>query len=306
MTHGHRLVGLSLHFGEPASTSRAVDISDIAAKAFQAIEFRPDKTTVLNGRVYQQLTAGDDRIKQALYSCFGVSLSVEALDSNIQNLQANSFGRLESIQRCKVNLSEKIAHVRWAEVAQLAASSLSPAVVTSVAAVLSSLSDSLHAAHTILSNEVIDANLFTTDDSSIVLINSRFETVQTSSRYILLLCGISRRKVFLNLNVRRIGFTTSFTQSIKDGSPHVIRKIQNNVLLPPSPQLAGRSATAPSSVPVRSTNERAQLVAGFTPLASPVPTPLAPSRALYPVDESPPARVDASPLSVLRDLPPRL
>ena len=273
----HRVIGLSLHFGNgekkvvlpditpPSTTHRlgeatkelgsldGLDTDQIARKCFQSIQFRSNDTTVLDGRTYYHLSKStDERVKQTLYTLFGVRLSIEELDSNIENLELNRFGWVEQIENTKLDLSKRVAHAKIAEIALLACSSLSPMMVNSVSAVLSSLADSLQSMSAVLQKHTIDANLFSTDDSTIILVNSRFSTEQMSSKWFACLCGLSQTRILLSLQIRRIGFSTAFCDLIRTDSPLVRRRIQKERhLLPPSPEFTTRSATAPSSVPIR-------------------------------------------------------
>ena len=330
----HELLGMSLHFGNgqpekknhntPSTSTRQLDqppshtergfegmnTDEIARKCFQSIKFNANHTTVLDGHVYQQLnSAADDRLKQCLFTLFGVRLTVEALDRNIDNLELNDWGRLENIQDTEMDLSKKVIHAKIAEVALLACASLSPAIVSTVTSVLSSLSDSLQSIHSILKNTVIDANLFTTDTQSIVLVNSRFAVLQVNQKWMLWLCGFTRQKMVLRLSIRRIGFTTAFTDGIRTDSPLIRRKIDKRVLLPPSPEFSNRSMTAPSSVPSRmkhssraSMAQQQMIEMSSTPensnkKYSPI---LLPSRSL----KSVPEEVKESPVSVMKVIRP--
>ena len=331
------LLGISLHFfspdqqpnyhATPLSTTRRLDerpttrepgvrgldgkATDAIAKAcFASVQFNPNQTTVLDGTTYYHLSsAADENVRQTLHTLFGVRLSTSELDSNVSALEKLGWGYCQSIENTNLDLSQRIAHAKVAEVALLACASLSPAIVTSVAAVLSSLADSLQSMRSVLQKTTLDCNLFTTtppssgDAQSIILINSRFETNQTTSKWILCLCGASRTRMMLSLRIRRVSFNQSFTEALRDDSPIVRRRIHNgNVLLPPSPELHGRSATAPSSVPVRHSSRARH----SEQPANALPPPLERSRQSLltaAADSSRPSSVRPSPLSVVRQLP---
>ena len=273
-----RLIGLSLHFGNhddkkaathisPPSTTRRLDekpprhelgmgglnTDEIARAAFSSIQFKTNDTTVLDGKTYYHLSKGTDQlVKQTLYALFGVSLSVAELDENISALELNRYGWVESREETKLDLSQRIVHAKIAELALLACASLSPMMVASVSAVLSSLADSLQSMSAVLQKNTVDCNIFSTDENSIVLINSRFSTEQTASKWMGCFCGMSRTRILLSLQIRRIGFSTRFMDMVRVDSPIVRRRIQGERhLLPPSPELPHRSMTAPSSVPIR-------------------------------------------------------
>ena len=312
-----RLIGLSLHFGsgdadvntrlpshtppsttrrldQPASTGEqkfeGLDCDQIAKRCFESIQFNSNQTTVLDNRCYYHLAPTDEQIRLTLFRLFGVRLSVSELESNIDSLELNKWGWQDGTQTMDLDLSRRIAHAKIAELALLACSSLSPMMVESVGTVLSSLADSLQSMSAVLSKHTIDCNLFSTDPQgqAVYLVNSRFSTQQTSSKWMVLCCGFSHNHLLLSLQIRKVGFTRDFVDLIRQDSPIVRRRIHGVNLLPPSPEFTTRAMTAPSSVPIRPSSRA-------TPRLQQVQMEALGLRSLQPSRE-------VSPLSVIRQL----
>ena len=222
-------------------------VDKIAERVFSSIAFSKEQT-VCDGEVYTAVS--DENVRGSLFRLFGPRLSVAELEYNLTSLEAKQWGWLEGSESCVIDLRRDVAHQRVSELCVLALSSLSPAIVTAVTAVLTTLADSIQRENVTMERHSVQVNLFTRADASLLVVNSRLDCSQSSSKLLLCLCGSARLGMQLSLQVRRIGFSSVFQDHLRTSSP-ALKVKGGTVLLPPSPELHARALTAPSSVPSR-------------------------------------------------------
>lgn len=268
---GHKLVGLSVRFSttddeekrcspdrtppssvrrlsqqtasQPSSTG--LDIDGIAARVFDSVKFTSHDTVVYENETY--VAVHDEALRGQLFRLFGPRLSVKELESNISVVERRRWGWVESQESMTIDLTQRIAHQRVADLCVLACSSLSPAVVGAVSSVLTTLADSLRSVQSLLTRTSVEVNVFSrAGPGSLILVNSRLNVFQRSSMLMLCLCGASRLGMSLSLEIRRIGFSTLFADLLRNNSPQVEIRDGRLLLTPVSEVRDLRAASAPT------------------------------------------------------------
>ena len=273
---GHKLVGLSVRFSTAAEdrkgehtqhtppssirrvseqtagpkqpSSTGLDIDEIASRVFNSVKFNHDDTVVYDGHCF--VAVHDERLRGQLFRLFGPRLSVRELESNIDNLERGQWGWLESRESTTIDLSQTVAHQRVADLCVLACSSLSPAIVGAVSSVLTTLADSLRSVQSLLTRTSVEVNVFSrAGPGSLILVNSRLSVFQRNSVLMLCLCGASRLGMSMSLEIRRIGFSSLFTDLLRANSP-MVQVRDGRVLLPPIHE-SSRAVSAPAGLSTR-------------------------------------------------------
>ena len=225
-----------------------LNTDQIARKVFSAAKFSESNCEV-DGQSYIGVT--DEKVRGQLIRLFGPRLSTIQLERNVNVLEQSKWGWLEGSDSLTINLKREVAHQRVSDLCLLALSSLSPTIVSSVTAILSTLADSLQKEQASLTRSQAEVNVYIrTRDIQLILVNSRLAVTQRSHKLLLCLCGQSSMGMYLSLEIRRLAFTTEFERMIRSDSPRI--KIKDGIhLLPPSPELIHRSMTAPTCTPPR-------------------------------------------------------
>ena len=309
-----KVIGLSLNFqpeksGTPPSAVRTINeprqqdedldfaglnTEQICRKVCASVKFNSDRTVVFQRQTYSHVE--DESINGALIRLFGPRLSSADLETNLDRLTARQWGWVAGVEDENIDLNKAVLKQRVVDLAMAAVSSLSPSIISAVCTILTVLSESINTVQAIVSKRQMEANIFCAENDQIILVSSRFLLYQKTSGWSCLLCGYERTGMMLSLSIRHIHFTRAFILGLQEASPQIVSRIgPDNMLLPPSPLLSGRSATAPSSVPIRAAS-RDRLVHSLHP--SPVQS------TLQTVPEN--GHTEPSPLSVLRDLPARI
>ena len=227
---------------------KGLNTDQIAQKVFSAAKFSANEC-VVDGQSY--VGVSDERVRGSLIRLFGPRLSLQMLEENMNSLEKARWGWIEGTDSTVISLEKDIAVQRVSDLCILALSSLSPTIVTTVSAILGSLAESLQTERTSLERHMSEVTVYIRSrDSTLILVNSRLDVNQRTSKLLLCLCGRSSNSMYLSLEIRRIAISTQFEAMIRSDSPRI--RIRDGVqLLPPSPSLDHRSLTAPTCTPPR-------------------------------------------------------
>ena len=256
---------------------KGLNTDQIAQRIFSAAKLSPTEC-VVDGQSY--VGVSDERVRGQLVRLFGPRLSTVQLESNLTVLERAKWGWVEGTDNTLISLERDVATLKVAELCMIALSSLSPAIVSTVSAILGSLAESLQKERASLERHLAEVNVYIrVRDSTLIVVNSKLDVNQRSSKWLLCLCGRNSEKMYLSLQIRRIAISAEFEGMIRSDSPRI--RIRDGIqLLPPSPSDQRRALSAPQPARHKPSSRARPVAVELTPIESRRPSPLSVVRDL--------------------------
>ena len=214
---------------------------------------------------------GADLAKSRLLSMFGATRSLSDVDASIASLVRANCGWLAGQSDDTVDITSGEFSANLEQICQLVMSSLSPDITAKVKALIESVHSILSGDSYFASTRQIDVNLYQKNQTEILCIHTRYQALTRKQGIRVIFLGGSKRAISISFNLRKIGITSAFWESlaavdeahspyvIKDGlvarSPlpesHQLRPTQSDPSSSPNatPQQQGRSLHRSSATP---------------------------------------------------------
>ena len=242
------VVGLSVRADLPKATVESL---------FAGISFATDRTVVHDGDTYRTYSSQDDALLSKVHRLFGGDINIDELDRRIKAASEEELCYGEMAHGTLIHLSSRSSEADLSHLAALACASLSQQIVSACRELLLALKSLILSHHKLIAEQrTVETSLFIRNGRDLVLVSARFAYQQRRRRWFALLFGCSAQTVDCKLDIRRIRILqASFEKDVRSGSP-LLRRI-----LPPSPPLGWRAASAPAKL-----SSRAEALAVRRPL----------------------------------------
>jgi hypothetical protein len=157
---------------------------------------------------------GADLAKSRLLSMFGGTRSLAEVDASINSLIRHNCGWLAGQSDDVVEILSGEFSANLAQICSLVMSSLSPDITSKVKSLVESVHTILSGDSFFASTKQIDVNVYQKNGSEILCIHTRYQAVTKKRGIKVIFLGGSKRGIKVIFNLRKIGISSAFWDSL--------------------------------------------------------------------------------------------